>query len=191
MAAKRIFILFGGPALIVICLMAMTYLVFLRDWALWLFPIGVFTIIGCVWGCNTGDHKIDEEVLKVTSGILTAVCFIAMIIYGGIKGDLDPTGKYHNTVLACGLDSENDDDGNVTWILRTPEGSYNIEAGTYYLLENGEQRKHFAATTEEAAKLFKTGSAYKLTIDPLEGESYDGVVTARQVPNTLGSCTDD
>lgn len=190
-AAKRIFVLFGGPTLIVICLMAMTYLVFLHDWALWLFPIGVFTIIGCIWGCNVDDHTIDDEALKATSGILTAVCFIAMIVYGLTKADLNDTNQYYNTVLACGIDSEHDDDGNIDWILRTPEGSYNIEAGTYYALKNGNQQKHFAATAEEAAKLFNTGLAYKLTIDPLQGESYDGVITARQVPNTLGSCTDD
>lgn len=190
-AMKRIFILFGGPALIVVCLMAMTYLVFLHDWALWLFPIGVFTAIGCFWGCNVDDHKINDEVFKAISGVLTAAYVLGAIIYGGIKGDLDLTDQYHDTVLACGLDSERDDDGNVNWILRTPEGSYNVEAGTYYLLKNGKQHRHFAATAEEAAKLFNTGSAYKLTVDPLKGASYDGVVTAKQVPNTLGSCSDD
>lgn len=190
-AAKRIFILFGGPTLIVVCLMAMTYLVFLHDWALWLFPIGVFTIIGCIWGCNVDDHTIDDDALKAASGILTAVCVIAMAVYGLYKADMDPTNQYHDTVLVCGIDSERDDDSNIDWILRTPEGSYNVEAGTYYTLKNGEQQKYFAATAEEAAKLFRIGLAYKLTVDPLEGESYDGVVTAKQVPNTLGSCTDD
>lgn len=174
---------FGGPACIIVAILTMNFMAFQRNENIYIIPALILALIGLIWGFNSKGKIMDG-----TSAALAVLFVVLLGIYGITKIDFDGHTISHPTVLACGTDTELDEESNTHPILRTPQGSFNIEAGEYYNLKDNTLHRVFAVTPEQAAKQFVPGHAYRLTVDNYRGESYDGITTAKEVPNTLGAC---
>ena len=176
---------FSGALAGVLAIATLSVLVLWQNWNWWLFGVAICAIIGFI---------LSVEMEDVLGYWLNGICALMMAGYGIANIPMDPNIS-HPTVLVCGFSTDyaRGDNGEVLTVLNSPQGDYDIIAGKYYVtvgdLKDHKVKTVFEPTSTKAATTFQIGHTYKLTVNSFAGTSnYSGITSAKEVPNTLGTC---